>query len=270
MDNENITGRWALVTGGSSGLGVDFARELASRGCNIVLVARREGRLKEVRDILIRQYGVKAEYEAMDLVPEEAPGTLYGKLKSRGREIDILVNNAGFGLFGEFLELDWNEEQQMLRLDMLALTHLTKLFARDMVQRNTGYILQVSSIGAYQPSPTYATYSAAKSYVLNFGEALNYELKGTGVSCTVISPGIADTEFLEVSGQKPSLYQRLMMMESREVASAGINAMVRRKSSVVPGLLNKITIFTTRFIPRTWMARSAYYLMVTGQKGGGE
>lgn len=264
--NNHITGRWALVTGGSSGLGVDFARDLASRGCNLILVARREQRLMEVQSEITKDYGVEAEVIVKDLVPRDAPIELYAEVKNRGLEVDILVNNAGFGLFGDFMDIDWEREREMLYLDMITLTHLTKLFAKEMIRRNFGYILQVSSIGAYQPTPTYATYSAAKSYVLNFGEALNHELRHTNVSCTVVSPGITDTEFLEVSGQKPSLYQRLMMMESGTVARRGIDALIKRKSSVVPGWINKITVFSLRFLPRKATVILSNLLMTTGQR----
>ncbi|MDX1670876.1 MAG: SDR family oxidoreductase [Balneolaceae bacterium] len=265
MDNF-VTGRWALVTGASSGLGVDFARELASRGCNIILVARREQRLIAVREQLTKDFGVECEIIVKDLVPRQASVELYAEVKNLGLDVDILVNNAGFGLFGEFLDIDWDREREMLQLDMISLTHLTKLFAKEMSRRNFGYILQISSIGAYQPTPTYATYAAAKSYVLHFGEALNYELRDTDVSCTVLSPGVTATEFLEVSGQKPSLYQRLVMMESRDVARTGVEAMIKRRSSVVPGWMNKLAVFTIRFIPRRMAAALGNFLMTSGQR----
>lgn len=258
--------KWALVTGGSSGLGVEFAKALAGSRYNIVLVARREERLREVREELVRGYGIRAEAIAMDLTAGEAPDRLIRELDERGLDIDVLVNNAGFGIFGSFTEIDWEEEHRMLQLNMVTLTQLTKLFARRMVGRGRGYILQVSSIGAYQPTPTYATYSAAKSYVLNFGQALNYELRNTGVSCTVVSPGVTRTEFLEVAGQRPSLYQRLAMMESDEVARIGVQAMFKRKMSVIPGLFNKLTIWSMRFVPDRVKAALAYVTMTTGQK----
>ena len=138
---------------------------------------------------------------------------------------------------------------------------MTKLFLQDMLARSSGYILQVSSIGAYQPTPTYATYSAAKAYVLSMGDALNYELRRSGVSVTVISPGVTATEFLKVAGQSPSLYQRLMMMDSPTVARIGIDSMLRRHPSVVPGLLNSLAAFSTRFLPRRMQAALANLFM---------
>ncbi len=262
--DEDITGKWALVTGTSSGLGIDFAHQLAKRGMNIVLVARRRERLKEVSTDLVNHYGIETEVISKDLSSEEAPTALFDEIENRNIKIEVLINNAGYGLYGNFLDIDREAELNMLKLDILTLTHLTKLFARRMAERNSGYILQVASIGAYQPSPTYASYAAAKSYVLNFGEALNYELRNTGVSCTVISPGITSTEFFEVAGQSPSLYQRLVMMESKDVARIGIKAMLKGKMSVIPGLINKLTILFTKLLPSRLKTAIAHLTMTTG------
>ncbi len=264
--NTDIAGKWALVTGASSGLGVEFARQLGQRGCNLILVARRQDRLEKVRDNIKEMYSVRVEVIVMDLATDSAPQNLWDEVNARDTHIDILINNAGYGLFGEFVNIPWENEQNMLKLDIITVTHLTKLFVKDMMKRNYGYILQIASIGAYQPSPTYASYSAAKSYVLNFGEAINYEIRNTGVSCTVLSPGITATGFLKVSGQKPSLYQRLVMMEPEKVAQIGIRAMLQRKSSIVPGFINKITIFSNRLMPRKLSAAIGNYLMKLGQK----
>lgn len=194
-----LRGKRALVTGASSGLGVDFARNLAARGCNLVLVARREDLLQQVAEGIRRAHGVDVRVVVMDLAQSDAPERLHTDLSEAGLAIDVLINNAGYGLYGRFLDISWERERKMLELDIVAVTHLTKVFARGMVERRFGFILQVASIGAYQPSPLYASYSAAKSYVLNFGEALDYELRGTGVRCSVVSPGITATEFLTVS-----------------------------------------------------------------------
>jgi short-subunit dehydrogenase len=149
----------------------------------------------------------------------------------------------------------------MLELDILVLTRLTKLFGRDMAARRFGYILQVASNGAFQPTPTYASYAAAKAYVLSFGEALAYELRHAGVSCTVLAPGVTDTSFREVAGQRTTLYQRLVMMQSRDVVRIGVEAMLERKSSVVPGWANVVAAWGTRFLPRQWSAALAYRTM---------
>src|SRR5919202_1186158 len=206
MATPDLKGKYALVTGASSGLGVDFARNLAARGCSLILVARREDLLRSLQQGLMGQYGVE--------------------------------------------------------LHIITLVHLTKLFVQEMVARNFGYILHIASIGAYQPSPLYASYSAAKSFVLNFGEALNYELRKTNVHSTVLSPGITATEFLKVSGQQPTLYQRLAMMRSADVARIGIENMLKGKPSVVPGLSNPVLTWSNRLVPRRLSAAISYRLMV--------
>jgi short-subunit dehydrogenase len=232
-----LAGRHALVTGASSGLGVDFARELARRGAGLTLVARREDRLRAV---------------ARELADTQA----------RGRPVDVLVNNAGFGLYGRFSELDWGRERAMLELDMIVPVHLTKLFLPGMLERRSGWVLNIASIGAYQPSPLYASYSAAKSFILNFTEALSYELRGTGVRATALSPGIVATEFLQVSGQQATRYQRMTMMDSPTVARLGIDAMLRGRPSLVPGRLNAASVWTSRLLPRRVSAALAHRLMV--------
>ncbi len=261
MNTTGLRGKRALVTGASSGLGADFARNLAARGCSVILVARREDLLKSLQQEIRDQHGVEADCIVMDLSREDAPQALYDQVKASGKAVDVLINNAGFGLYGEFIDIPWEREREMLQLDIITLIHLTKLFVRDMIARNYGYVLQVSSIGAYQPSPTYASYSAAKSFVLYFGEAINYELRKTNVHCTVISPGVTATEFLKVAGQEPTLYQRLMRMKSADVAQIGINAMLRGRSSVVPGVLNSILAWSNRLMPRRVAAALAYRTM---------
>ena len=260
MANATLSGKTALVTGASSGLGVDFARELAGMGCNLVLVARREDLLKQVQAELL-QRGVKVSIVTLDLGSEGAPQALYDLLRLQSLAVDVLINNAGFGLFGKDLEIPWPKTRQMLQLNMLALTELTRLFARDMVKRGSGYIMQIASTGAYQPTPTYAAYAATKAYVLSYGEALNYELRGSGVSCTVISPGVTATEFLAVSGQKPTWYHHLTLMTSAEVARAGLRKMLARRPSAVIGWMNWLAAFSIRFTPRPLATAIGYQLM---------
>lgn len=252
-----LRGKTALVTGGSSGLGVDFARELAARGCHLVLAARREELLRQHAEAIGGRYGVRVTTVAMDLAAHDAPQALYDRLAGEGITVDVLVNNAGYGLYGPFTQLDWERERTMLELDIITLVHLTKLFARDMVARNFGFMLHVASIGAYQPSPLYASYGAAKAFVLNFGEALSYELRRTNVRSTVIAPGITATEFLKVAGQQPTLYQRAMMMTGERVARIGVEAMLRGRPSVVPGRINALGAFLPRLLPRRAQAALA-------------
>ncbi len=248
MADASLKGRTALVTGASSGIGEWIARELAARGASLILVARREDRLQTLAKELDEKHQVACEVIASDLGRSGAPQALFERLQ--GRAVDILINNAGFGLHGQFADLPWARQREMLEVDVVALTHLTHLFVGPMVARGYGRILQVSSIGAFQPCPSYASYGAAKSYVLQFAEALNVELAGTGVSCTALCPGVTVTEFFQVAGQKPSKLQRATQMTAEEVARIGVQAMLRGKGSVVPGWLNALTAWFVRFLPR--------------------
>lgn len=261
MSKGEIRGKWALVTGASSGLGVDFAEQLAARGAHVVLVARREDRLREVAERIEAGHGVKTEVIAMDLGADGAAEALHGAVQSRGLQVDLLVNNAGFGQYGFDLEIPWERARTMLQLDMVTLAHLTRLFGRDMAERGHGRILQVSSIGAYQATPTYAAYSAAKAFVLHYSEALDFELRPTGVSVTTVSPGVTATEFLERSGQKPTRYQRLFMMKSADVARIGLDAALKGRRSIIPGLLNAALAFSLRFMPRSLQHFVAFLTM---------
>jgi short-subunit dehydrogenase len=175
--------------------------------------------------------------------------------------VEILVNNAGLGLYGSFDQIPWAKERAMLQVDIEAVTHLCKLFLPGMRERQSGYVLNVASIGAYQPTPLYASYSAAKSYVLMFSHALNYELRGSGVSVTVVSPGVAATDFLAVSKQEATLYQRTLMMTSDAVVSAALRAMFARQPEIVPGALNALLAFSTRLMPRPLQAYAAHTVM---------
>ncbi|MGH8280609.1 MAG: SDR family NAD(P)-dependent oxidoreductase [Gammaproteobacteria bacterium] len=257
----SLSGKTALVTGASSGLGAEFARQLGAAGCDLILVARREDRLQSLRQEVVAHHPVNIHVFPADLTKPDAPRKLYADIKAADLSVDILINNAGFGIYGAHATIPWEQERQMLMLDVMAVMQLTKLFLADMLKRNAGYILQLSSIGAYQASPTYAAYSAAKSFVLYFGEALNYELRNTNVSCTVLSPGVTATEFLQVSGQKPTLYQRMFMMQSSEVVRIGLQAMLKRKPSVVAGRMNALMVWSNRLMPRRWSAAVTNSLM---------
>jgi short-subunit dehydrogenase len=254
-------GRTALVTGASSGLGADFARHLAADGAGLVLVARRAAALEALAGELRGRHGVPVETVAMDLAAPGAPAALHAECGRRGLRVDVLVNNAGFGLYGEYLAIDAAREREMMEIDVLVPLALTRLFGGEMVARGEGWVLQVSSIGGYQPTPLYASYSAAKAFVLSWGEALNYEWRDRGVRVTVLSPGITATEFLKVSGQRATAYQRLAMMDSPTVTRIGLRALARGRPSVIPGAANKLTVFSGRFVPRAWLPPIAFRLM---------
>ncbi len=257
-------GTTALVTGASSGIGEEFARVLAGQGADLVLVARREDRLKRLADELRAAHGVRVQVEALDLAAAEAPIELHRRTREAGLTVDLLVNNAGFGLYGPHMDIPWEREAEMLQLDIVALARLTRLYLEDMLARGRGRVIQLASIGAYQPSPTYAAYAAAKAYVLSFGEALDYELRGSGVCCTVLSPGVTRSEFLAVSGQPLRPFHRLTMMSAREVVEIGLRASLRGRPSVIPGVVNKLSVGFLRLVPRRWQAALAHWTMTAG------
>lgn len=258
---KDLTGQWALVTGASSGFGVDFAHLLAARGANLVLASRSVEPMERLAVELQGRHGIHTQVIGIDLARPGVGIELRDRLASAGIAIDILINNAGYGVYGDFLSQPVERTLDMMQLNMLSLTELTHAFAEGMAARGSGKILLVASIGGYQATPTYAAYSASKAYVLLFGEALHEELKGRGVTVTVLSPGITATRFLDVSGQKATLYQRLVMMQSRPVARLGLKALYSGRASIVPGWLNAVTAWSNRLMPRMVQRRVAYALM---------
>jgi uncharacterized protein len=261
MNARAIAGKRALITGASSGLGADFARELARRGAHLLIVARRMQALDQLAAELRESYGIEVLIESADLSLPAAAQDLYDRISAAGVQVDILVNNAGLGLYGESVLIPWTKEQAMLQIDVITLAGLTKLFLPQMLERRFGYILNLSSIGAYQPTPLYASYSAAKTFVLYYSVALNHELRGSGVSVTAVAPGVTATEFLKVSGQQPTFYQRLVMMRSPDVVRIAVEAMLARKPSVVPGLANALTAWLGHIAPAAWSLRVSELLM---------
>jgi hypothetical protein len=256
-----LNGQRALITGASSGIGADFAKHFAALGCHLVLVARREDRLTALAAELRAAHGVSIDVIALDLSQPDAAQTLFDRLKAANLQVDILVNNAGFGVYGRFDGQDWARNAEMIALNITALTQLTHLYVKDMKARNHGYILNVASIGGYTPTPLYATYAATKSYVLDFSDAVAYELRGTDVSVTTVSPGVTRTEFFAASGQSLTLFQRVTMMESPVVVKQAVDAMLKRRRSFVSGRLNALLVWMLRFSPRFVQLPVAQWMM---------
>jgi short-subunit dehydrogenase len=250
-----IDGKWALVTGASSGFGVEFATLLAERNANLILTARRTEPMEKLAGELRQKHRVNVVVEAIDLSVPGAGAELKTRLDKQGIAVDILVNNAGFGLFADFVRQPVQKILGMLQLNILAVTELTHLFASDMAKRRTGHILLVASSLGYEATPGYAAYGASKGYVLLLGEALHAELKPHGVNVTVLSPGPSLTSFGHVSGQKDTAVIRLLMMPPKPVAKTGIMAMLRHRSSVIAGVMNKLIVFSFRFTPRVMQGR---------------
>lgn len=254
-------GHWALVTGTSSGLGCDFARGMASRGVNLVLTARRSALLKELKAELVKDFGVAVEVIPADLASTTDVSALLDSIRDKGIVVDYLINNAGFGLNGDFANHSWEMIERMLKVNILALTNLTKYFADEMKKRNYGHILLLGSVGSYTACPTYATYGATKAYVLSLGEAIHHELKDSNVKVSVLCPGPTATEFMTTAGQELNSFQKKFMMDSRSVALFGIKAMFDGKSSVIPGFANRAMIFLSRIMSRQCSANLAHRAM---------
>lgn len=242
--------RWALVTGASSGIGADIARELAARGANLVLVARRRDRLEALASELRRDHSVQTEIDDCDLQVDGAAAGLFERTSSRGRQITVLVNNAGFGVHGDFLAQEPDRLRAMVRLNVITLMELTQLYAREMSANGGGAILQVASIAGVNPLPSYAVYAATKAFVINFSEAIAHELQGRGVSVTALLPGATWTEFFDVTGQQRTFYMRVFGMSSPDVARIGVKAMLGRRHSVVAGWRNSLSLALAHFFPR--------------------
>ncbi len=262
-----LQGRWALVTGASGGIGAEIARRVAVRGANVVLVARSREPMEALADELRRDPGVEALVVPADLTRPETPAELARTLDDAEISVSVLVNNAGFGLYGDFFDHPWSSHQKMIDLDVKALVELTHIFGERMLERGQGHILQVSSIGGFTAAPTYASYAAAKAFVLSFGEATAYELRGSGVTMTTLCPGVTDTGFFTGAGQKPNRIQRFSMMSPADVAEIGVDAMLRGKPVVVPGILNVITAALTGLVPRPLRVMLAAKSMM-GEKAG--
>ena len=248
---DNFAGKWALVTGASSGLGLEFADLLAAQKVNLVLAARRRESMDKLASDLRSKYGVDVLVEAINLAAPGAASRLKSSLDARSVTIDILVNNAGFGLHGDFLDTPIEQTANMIQLNITTVTELTHLFGRDMVQRRSGHILVIASLLAFQAVPSYAAYAATKAYVLAFGEALHDELRPHGVVVTSLCPGHTATGFDAAAGATASSLLRLLTMKPRPVVESGIRALLQGKAMVVAGLLNKMAAFSNRLTPRS-------------------
>ncbi len=247
----------AVITGASSGIGLELARLAARDGHPLALVARSRGRLEQLAGELAAAYGVECTVIAADLTDPGAPREIHDTCLRLAAPVEVLVNNAGFGGWGQFVETDLSLELDMVQVDVVALLHLTKLFARDMVKRGRGRILNVASTASFQPGPLMAVYYASKAFVLSFSEAIASELSGTGVTATALCPGSTRSEFQKRAGIEGARVVSgwVKMMSSAEVARAGWTAMKRGRHVVVPGLVNKAGIHAVRFVPRRLITR---------------
>lgn len=241
----------ALITGASTGIGKEFAKIHAKKGGNLVIVARNESKLNNLKKELEQQYKVNVEVISKDLTDVNATQEIYNEVKKLGIEIDILINNAGFGGLGKFNERPLENDLSMINLNIVALTSLTSLFLKDFVKRNSGRILNVSSTASLMPGPLQAVYFATKAYVTSFSNAIAEELHDTNITVTNLMPGATETEFGKVSGMdKTEMFKNTA--SARSVALDGYNGMLKGKLDVISGLttMQKIMIGSIPFSPK--------------------
>ena len=251
----------ALITGASSGIGLELARVHASRGGDLILVARRLDRLNEIKDELQEKFGIEVEVLDMDLARDNAGKELFEEIIRRQLPVDILVNNAGFGGHGYFYEREWSRDHDMILLNILTLTELTRMFLPSMVERGSGRILNVASMAGFIPGPFQAVYYATKAYVLSFSEAIASELDGSGVTVTALCPGPTKTEFEEVANAAGS--KAFMIQASVEsVARYGYKSMLKGRAVAVPGSANRLLVnYLLRMTPKNVARRVSKMLM---------
>lgn len=248
----DYTDQTALITGASSGIGAEFARHLARRGANLVLVARRIDRLQTLAQELTEVYGVSVKVIARDLSRTNAGRSLAHDLRRRGLTIDALINNAGFGTYGPVAEENEDALSNEIAVNVTALTELTRGLLPGMLERDRGVIINVSSVAAFQPLPALAIYSATKSYVLSFTEALWGETEKTGVRVSALCPGPTDTEFFDLAGTEPTTGKPKPV---GEVVTAALSAIDRRKPRVITDGKLAFASVLVKFIPRKALIR---------------
>lgn len=239
-----------LVTGASSGIGLELARCFAADGSRLVLIARNTSALKQLAQELRAKYKVEPIVLTADLSLPETPGKIFSELKGRGITVDILVNNAGFGAHGLFSKLPLQRQLEMIQVNVAALTELTGLFLSGMVERRRGGVLNVASVAGFVPGPGMAVYYASKAFVLSFTEALASELAGAGVKVTALCPGPTETNFFKVAHVNNAILVRVANMTSKEVAIHGHRTFRSGRVVVVPGWRNRLLVLLVRFTPR--------------------
>ena len=256
--NEETMAETALITGASSGIGWELSRLCAEDGMDVVLVARNADRLKELAEDLVERHEISAKVVVGDLTEPEVPDAIWEELS--GTPVDVLINNAGYGSQGSFSEADQEAQLNMVRLNVLALTHLTRLFLPDMLRRGSGRVLNVASTAAFQPGPLMAVYYASKAYVLSFSEALAEEVRGSGVTVTVLCPGPTATEFQVRAKVESAQLRRVGMMDASRVAKEGFKGMKKGRAVVVNGWKNWFLVQSIRFSPRFAVRRIVKWL----------
>src|SRR5687767_3933912 len=248
-----------LITGASSGIGEVFARKLAARGRNVLLVARSEDKLITLCNELGRSNSIRAQYVAMDLSEPDTAERLFEEAGKRTLDIDLLINNAGFGSMGDFSQLPLERELNMIDLNIKSLVDLTYRFLGPMRERKQGAIINVASTAGFQAVPFMATYAATKAFVLSFSEALWEENRPYGIKVLALCPGVTETNFFEAArGKKPPARAA---QSPEDVVDTALRALARGKSHVVSGWTNRAMTEVERFVPRSMVTRVAGRMM---------
>ena len=252
----------ALITGASNGIGLELARTHASKGGDLVLVARNKSKLDELKTELEKQFKVSVYTIGKDLSETNAAQEIFDETKKQNIHVDYLINNAGFGDFGMFVETDWKKELQMINLNITTMTHFTKLYLQDMIKRRSGKIMNVASTAAFQSGPTMAVYCATKAYVLSFTEAVSNEVSDKGITITALCPGATETGFQAAGGMEESeLFKGKKLPTAKEVAEYGYTSMIKGKTVAIHGIMNYIMSNSIRFIPRAMVLKVSRKLL---------
>ncbi len=249
----------ALITGASSGIGETFAQELAARKTNLVLVARSEDKLQKLANKLESEYQIQTDIIVQDLTAPAAANSVFEAIYEKGLTIDCLINNAGFGDYGAFAKRPLEKQVNMIQLNITALVALTHLFLVGMQERKSGAIINVSSIGGFQPIPYMSVYAATKAFVLSFSEALWAENRDSGVKILALCPGPTESNFFQIAEFPDSnkVVSSQQFTSAEEVVKDALNALEKNQSNVVTGgLINQVIVNISRFLPRDTLVSS--------------
>ena len=250
--------KWALITGASAGIGAVFAKELANRGSNVVLSARRVEKLKTIAAEIEQTFGVKTKVIAADFAKPDAPQHVVDALTQEGIQIDILINNAGFGMPGYFTQNEWAEHDAFIELMITSYAHLTRLLLPGMAERDYGRIIQVASVAGLVPgSAGHTLYGPTKAFLVSFAQSLAAEYEDTGINASALCPGFTYSEFHDVNETR-SLVSQLpgyMFMPPEPVVEGALDAVERGHVIYVPGLWNKFVVWLMKALPRPWAAQ---------------
>jgi uncharacterized protein len=252
---------FALVTGASGGIGLCLAEELAKKKVNLLLVARSEDRLTAAATRLKSIYGIEAFFLAIDLTQPSAEDKVKAWIDTHQWPVNILINNAGYGLWGRVDELNTSALNNMMQLNMSSMVNLCHSMIPILKKQTQSYILNVASTAAYQAVPTLSVYAATKAFVVLFSRGLRWEIKGSGISVSCLSPGATSTGFVDRAGMQAMKEKaEKFSMKAEAVASIGIAGMFKRKAEIIPGFVNRISVTATYFLPKKWVERIAYGL----------